>query len=135
MTELHSICPVCDSDIVIKDASIRRAVMHMAKTKKKALVSCPNCCHVLFLPSNIPTTGEADLTAWIAQYDTKESSGWLSCIPLIDPMNAKMPNGFVEHLNVRFWTPGDDTKALPALDYIMKYGIDPKLAWAKMGHK
>ena len=135
MTELNSICPVCSEDIKIMDGSIKRAVMHMAQTKQKALVSCPNCCHVLCLPKNIPTSGEAELTTWIAQYDTKESSGWLSCIPLIDPMHAKMPNGFVEHLNVRFWTPGGDTMPIPALEYMMKYGIDPKLAWTKMGHR
>jgi hypothetical protein len=135
MTELDSICPVCDKDIKFMDGSIRRALMHKAKTAGKALVSCPNCCHVLVL-NTIPTTGDADLEEWIAQYDSKKDNpDSLPCIPLLDPMDAKMPNGFVEHLNVRFWTPGDDTKAVPALDYMMKYGVDPALAWAMMGHR
>ena len=136
MTELHSICPVCESNIVIMDGSIKRAMMHMAKTAGRVLVSCPNCCRVLPLPGNFPTTGDADLNAWIAQLDSMDSTNhcW-PCIGLLDPMDARMPKGFVEHLDVRFWTPGDDIEAIPALDYMMKYGIDPVCAWAKMGHK
>jgi len=133
MTETHTMCPFCDNEITIMDGSIKRAVMLMAQTGGKALVACPNCCHVLPL-DNIPTTGDADLIEWIAQYDIKEAKSWLPSIPLLDPMHAKMPNGFVEHLNVRFWTTGDNTIAITALDYILKYGIDPALAWARMGH-
>jgi hypothetical protein len=134
MTEARGICPVCDKDITVMDGSIKRAVMHMAQTAGKALIACPNCCHVLYL-DKIPTTGDADLMAWIALYDTKEAKSWLPCIPLLDPMDAKMPNGFVEHLNVRYWTPGDDTEAIPAINYMIKYGIEPALAWAMMGHR
>jgi len=134
MTETHTMCPFCDNEVTIMDGSIKRAVMHMAQTGGKALVACPNCCHVLVL-DKVPTTGDADVSAWIAQYDIQKAKGWLPCIPLLDSMDAKMPNGYVEHLNVKFWTPGDDAKAIPAIEYMMKYGIEPAMAWVMMGHK
>jgi hypothetical protein len=132
--ELNSICPVCDKDIKIDAGSIKRAVMHRNATEGKALVGCPECCHVLTLP-DIPATGDVNLDEYISKYDTREEDDWLACLPLLDAMDAKMPNGFVEHLGVKWWTPGDETQAIPPLQYMLKYGISPECAWIAMRKK
>jgi hypothetical protein len=132
MADLKSICPVCDQDIVIPERSIVVAVMHKDTTEGKALVGCPNCCRILVLPSDIPTDGVA-LNAWIAKYDTEAETNWLQCAKLLDDMHAKLPNGFVEHIGVRYWTPGDDTQSISTSNYILRYGINPVCAWAKRG--
>ena len=131
MPDLKSICPVCDKDITITEMEVRIATMHMKETGGKAIIGCPECCHVLVLPYN---KGQ-DLAEWIAGYDTPDGDNWLTCLPLLDAMDAKMPNGFVEHLGIKWWTPGDETQAIPASKYMMQYGIVPAYAWNKMGHK
>jgi hypothetical protein len=135
MTELKIMCPDCTMESTITDSSVRRAMMLRSQTKGFALIACPNCAHVLKLdqvPAKIDDVKVLD--EWIAQYDIKVNDSWLPCLPLLDPMNAKMPNGYVKHLNVKYWTPGDDTQAIPAIQYMLKYGIEPELAWAMMGH-
>ena len=130
MTDLKTICINCDEDIIITERNIRLAVMHMGRTAGKAIVTCPNCCIGLVLP-DVPTDGAA-LEQWITKYDTENKNDWLACLPLLDPMIAKMPNGFVAHLGVKWWTPGDETIGLTALDYMLRYGLNPACAWAKM---
>ena len=132
MADLKTTCPVCDEDITITERAIKIAVSHMSQTAGKPLAGCPNCCRVLVLPG----VDGANVDQWISTYDQKQDSGdWLECLPLQDDMHAKMPNGFVEHMGVKNWTPGDATQAIPKQAYMVAYGVDPECAWAKMKGK
>jgi hypothetical protein len=132
MADLKSTCPVCDEDIIISERAIKLSVMHMGETAGNALVGCPNCCRVLILPG----VDGANLDQWISDYDKKQESGdWLECLPFLDDMNAKEPNGFIEELGVKKYTPGDSTQAIPRRAYMVAYGIDPECALAKMRGK
>ena len=73
---------------------------------------------------------------WAPFYDNPVDTGdWLQCLPLLDPIEAKEPNGSITELGVTMYTPGNDTTPLTWVQYMTMYGIDPACALIKMGRK
>lgn len=121
MAALKTICPVCESDISIAGKDIKLAVMQKAKTAGKPLVGCPACARVLVI-SDAPDT---DVSQWIEK--VSESDDWLGCVPLMDPEQAKIPTGYIGDLAFRRYKPGQGGEPLPRREYMVRYGIDPKI--------
>ncbi len=105
MPEINTTCPVCEKDIIISSRDILLATQHKADTGGNILVSCPECCRVLVMP--IPT--DIIVEEWIAEIAERED--WNGCVPLLDPTQAKIPNGSYSDLGVTMYRPGSgDTK-------------------------
>ena len=128
MSNIESICPVCDADITISERDIKIAVKRRGDTEGQILLTCPACCRVL-VPNEGAPEGDAELIQWIVQQ--AEDGGWLPCVPMLDPMLEKMPAGYVEHLGVKEYRPGAGDDPLPRRAYMLKYGIDPECSLRK----
>ena len=125
MSDIVSICPVCDADITISEREIKIAVKRRADTQGTVLLTCPACCRVL-VPDEGAPEGDAELIQWIVQQ--VEDEGWLPCVRMLDPVLEKMPAGDIEHRGVKEYRPGSGDDLLPRRAYMLKYGIDPECA-------
>jgi hypothetical protein len=125
MTDLETICPVCEEDITISSREIALAIQHKKSTGGRTLVSCPECSRALVLPEGIPAT-EDYIEVWIGNIDD------VLCVPMRNDEDIRLPNGFVDNVGKKAWRPGGGGPALAKRPYMFKYGIDPERAWAKM---
>lgn len=121
MAALKTICPVCESDISISSKDVKLAITQKAKTAGKPLVGCPACARVLV----IEDAPETDVSQWVEM--VSESDDWLGCVPLMDPEQAKIPTGYIGDLAFRRYKPGQGGEPLPRREYMVRYGIDPKI--------
>lgn len=121
MAKLVTICPVCENDISIASRDIKLAVMQKDKTAGKTIIGCPACARVLVI-SDAP---EKDISQWVEKVSADED--WLGCIPLMDPEQAKIPTGTVGDLAFLRYKPGGGGEPLPRREYMVRYGIDPKI--------
>jgi len=126
MKDVSTICPVCETDIVIAAREIKLASQHRKETGGRVLVSCLNCCRVLALPGPIPE-GEAELEEWATSVED------CCCVPLLNDEDVRMPNGCIDNLGKKVYRPGGGGQALTKRAYMARYGIDPDAAWKKMG--
>jgi hypothetical protein len=127
MTDIETICPICEKDITIKARDIKLAVQHIKETNNKLLVGCPECCRVLLIPEKLPEGGYLD--EWIATI--AENDDWCGCVPLLDPTQAKIPNGSYSDLGVTMYRPGSGGAPMRKRAYMLLYGIDPECHLAK----
>ena len=125
MDELNTICPVCEQDISISARELLIAARMKENTGGRALTGCPLCARALVLPEAIPTT-EAMLEQWLGNIED------VLCVPLLNDIDVRLPNGYLENLGARTWRPGGGGPALAKRPYMLKYGVDPEIAWAKM---
>jgi len=121
MTSLKTLCPVCESDIEIPSRDIQLAVKQKEKTAGKTIIGCPACARVLV----IEDAPEKDISQWVEKVSADED--WLGCIPLMDPEQAKIPTGTVGDLAFLRYKPGGGGEPLPRREYMVRYGIDPKI--------
>ena len=127
---ISTMCPVCLNNITITGPMLDKAVFLENQFVGACIVPCPECCTGLVLPdAPVDATG---IAAYISKYDNPDDSDWLKCIPLLDPSEAKMPNGKITEMGITKYTPGDDTTPLTWVEYMTDYGIDPACALAKM---
>lgn len=121
MAKLTTICPVCENDISIASRDIKLAVMQKDKTAGKTIIGCPACARVLVI-SDAP---EKDISQWVEKVSADED--WLGCIPLLNPDQAKIPSGTTGDLAFIQYKPGGGGEPLPRREYMVRYGIDPKI--------
>ena len=121
MAKLTTICPVCENDISIASRDIKLAVMQKDKTAGKTIIGCPACARVLVI-SDAP---EKDISQWVEKVSADED--WLGCIPLLNPEQAKIPAGTTGDLAFIQYKPGGGGEPLPRREYMVRYGIDPKI--------
>lgn len=130
MTEIKTICPVCEKDITIADRDITLAVSHKEDTGGNVLVTCSECCRALVVPV------EGDPAEWIAE--ASQDDDWNGCVPMLDDTEIKKPSGSRGDLGVLEYIPGDGGPAMRKRPYMWKYGINPECHMAKnpsMGKK
>lgn len=121
MAKLTTICPVCENDISIESKEIQLAVRQKGKTGGKPLVGCPACARVLVI-SDAP---EKDISQWVEKVSADED--WLGCVPLLNPDQVKIPAGTTGDLAFIRYKPGGGGEPLPRREYMVRYGIDPKI--------
>ena len=121
MAKLTTICPVCENDISIESRDIKLAVMQKGKTAGKTIIGCPACARVLV----IEDAPEKDVSQWVEKVSADED--WLGCIPLLNPEQAKIPSGTTGDLAFIQYKPGGGGEPLPRREYMVRYGIDPKI--------
>jgi len=121
MAKLVTICPVCENDISIASRDIKLAVMQKDKTAGKTIIGCPACARVLV----IEDAPEKDISQWVEKVSADED--WLGCIPLLNPEQAKIPAGTTGDLAFIQYKPGGGGEPLPRREYMVRYGIDPKI--------
>lgn len=121
MAKLTTICPVCENDISIASRDIKLAVMQKGKTAGKTIIGCPACARVLV----IADAPEKDISQWVEKVSADED--WLGCIPLLNPEQAKIPSGTTGDLAFIQYKPGGGGEPLPRREYMVRYGIDPKI--------
>ena len=121
MAKLTTICPVCENDISIASREIQLAVRQKGKTGGKTIIGCPACARVLV----IEDAPEKNISQWVEKVSADDD--WLGCIPLMDPEQAKIPTGTVGDLAFLRYKPGGGGEPLPRREYMVRYGIDPKI--------
>ena len=121
MAKLTTICPVCENDISIASRDIKLAVMQKGKTAGKTIIGCPACARVLV----IADAPEKDISQWVEKVSADDD--WLGCIPLLNPEQAKIPSGATGDLAFIQYKPGGGGEPLPRREYMVRYGIDPKI--------
>ena len=121
MAKLVTICPVCENDISIASREIQLAVRQKGKTGGKTIIGCPACARVLV----IEDAPEKNISQWVEKVSADDD--WLGCIPLMDPEQAKIPTGTVGDLAFLRYKPGGGGEPLPRREYMVRYGIDPKI--------
>ena len=128
MKGINTICgnPGCDKDITFAGAKISRAVMRRKYTNGIAIIGCPACAHVNLLPEDIPTKPDM-LEEYIVQFE--ESGNYLECIPLLDNANAFLPSGYEIQAGTTKYRSGNGGPFLDKYQYMVKYGIDPEIAY------
>ena len=124
MTEITTVCFVCEEDITITERDIKLAIQHKKDTGGKVLVSCPNCCRVLVMPEDMPEEG-ADLAQWITNVDD------VMCVPMLEEDYIRIPAGKTTILGKTTYMPGGGSGGLMKRPYMFKYGINPECALAK----
>lgn len=125
MNDLETICPVCENDIIVSPRDVLMAVRHKQSTGGRALVGCPVCNRSLVLPEGMPE-GAVELGAWLGYIED------VTCVPLLNDSDVRLPAGVIDNLGKKTYRPGGGGPALMKRPYMLKYGIDPEKAWAKM---
>ncbi|MCK9571282.1 hypothetical protein M0R72_20200 [Candidatus Pacearchaeota archaeon] len=123
MPNFVTICPVCESDISVTEREIKLAIQHKGDTGGKILVSCPECCRVLVMPSDMPEG--SDLTQWIT--DVQD----VVCVPILNDDYIRIPTGQTILLGKKTYMSGGGDQALMKRPYMYRYGINPECALAK----
>ena len=112
-------CPVCENDFELPKNELRKASIQRAKTGGKVLIGCQACARVLV----VQDAPEEGVVEWAVKAETTDD--WLSCIPLLDPEQAKIPAGYVGDLAYRRYRAGAGGSLLDRRAYMVAYGIDP----------
>lgn len=121
MAALKTICPVCESNIVVEQDEIKIATVQRGKTGGQILVGCPACARVLV----IPDAPEKGVFQWLEKMSNDPD--WLGCVPLLNADQAKIPAGSEGDLAYIKYRPGGGGEPLPRREYMVRYGIDPKI--------
>ena len=125
VTEINTICPVCEKDITITEHDIQLAVQHKQDTGGNVLVTCPECCRALV----VPNVNETDITEWVISIAQRDD--WNGCVPMLDDTEIRKPSGSRGDLGVLEYIPGNGGPALRRHAYMFTYGIDPACHMAK----
>lgn len=120
-TDIKIDCPVCENPIAIKARDIKLAVQHKKDTGGMVLVSCPECCRVLRIASEIPD----DITEWIVEA-AENPEDCCPCVPMLDSTQERIPSGSYADLGVTFYRPGGGGKPMKKRAYMATYGINPE---------
>jgi hypothetical protein len=120
MSEILTICPVCEKDIKITERDILLAVQHKVDTGGNILVSCPECCRALV----VPDVDEANVTEWVISI--AERDDWNGCVPMLDDTQIRIPSGSRGDMGVLEYVPGSGGPAMRKRPYMWKYGVNPE---------
>jgi len=126
MPNIEIICPICEKDISLTEREIKLAVRAKKDTGGMILVSCPECCRVLRIASEVPD----DITEWIAEA-AEDPDQCCPCVPMLDSTQEQIPNGSYADLGVTFYRPGNGGKPMKKRAYMTTYGINPECHMAK----
>lgn len=122
MADVEVFCPVCEADSVIAEKEIRNAMRQKGKTGEMVLITCPECCHVMYGDPNA-------LVQWEGVKDQVDPMA-LGCLELTGIV-AKVPAGSVTESGVPMYNPGGGGNALTKRAYMLKHGINPECYLAK----
>jgi hypothetical protein len=125
VTDLNTVCPYQEKDIVIPERDIQMAVRFKSKSGDKALVSCPLCCKVMEI-----TGAPDDVQEW------NPDMSKMVCVPFLEDTVLRIPAGTItEGEGEPKYRPGSGGDLLPKREYMFTYGIDPECYFAKKNKK
>lgn len=128
MNDLAVICPVCEKDVILLGRELKLAFSHRKMTGGNPLIGCPHCARVLRLPDEmVALKDDAELDQYVSSVEN------CCCVPMLDDDQIRKPAGTITEMNAKKYRPGGGGQALPKRLYMLRYGVDPEIAWAMNG--